>query len=69
VVNFLEGAILANKRSVGRTGLQYLKQVARNRAAASCTAMGRAVCNNSKWKAAKQSEDGGIRRISLSFTT
>ena len=47
VVNFLEGAILENKRAVGRTGLQYLKQVARNRAAVSCTAIGRAVCNNS----------------------
>jgi hypothetical protein len=38
VVNILEGAIFGRK-AVGRPGLQYLKQVARNTAADSYTAM------------------------------
>ena len=38
VVNILEGAIFG-KNAVGRPGLQYLKQVARNTAADSYTAM------------------------------
>jgi hypothetical protein len=38
VVNILEGAI-CGKRAVGRPGLRYLKKVARNTAADSCTAM------------------------------
>jgi hypothetical protein len=50
VVNILEGAI-SGKGDVGRSRLQYLKQVARN------TAMKRMACNNSRWKAANQSKD------------
>jgi len=42
---------------VGRPRLQYLKQVDRNTAADSYTVMKRMVCNNSRWKATKQSED------------
>ena len=38
VVNILEGAI-SGKKAVGRPGLQYLKQVARNKEADSYTAM------------------------------
>ena len=38
VVNILEGAT-SGKRAVGRPRLQYLKQVARNTGADSCTAM------------------------------
>jgi len=45
------------KKAVGRTGLQYLKQIARNRGADSYTAMKRMACNNSRWKAANQSKD------------
>jgi len=48
------------KRAVGRPRLQYVKQVARNTAADSYTAMKRMACNNSRWKAANQSKD---RRI------
>jgi len=48
------------KNAVGRPRLQYLKQVDRNRAADSYTAMGRTACNSSRWKAANQSEDWGI---------
>jgi hypothetical protein len=51
VVNTLEGAIS------GRPGLQYLKEVARNTAADSYTAMTRMTCKNSRWKAANQSKD------------
>jgi len=55
-VNILEGAIFG-KKAVGRPRLQYLKQVATNTEADSYTAMKRMACNNSKWKAAKQSKD------------
>jgi len=44
VVNILEGAILG-KNAVGKPGLQYLKEVARNTAADSYTAMERMACN------------------------
>jgi len=47
---------------VGRPGLRYLKQVARNTGADNYTAMERMACNSCRWKAAKQSKDGGIRR-------
>ena len=56
VINILEGAI-SGKKGLGRPRLQYLKQVARNTAADSCTAMKRMACNKSRWKAANQSED------------
>jgi hypothetical protein len=39
-VNILEGAI-SGKNALGRPGLQYLQQVARNTAADSCTVMER----------------------------
>jgi len=55
-VNILEGAI-SGKKAVGRPGLKCLKQVARNTAADSYTAMKRMACNNSRWKAANQSKD------------
>jgi hypothetical protein len=55
VVNILEGAI-SGEKAVGRPRLQYLKQVARNTAADSYTAMKRMACNNSRWKAANQSK-------------
>ena len=61
VVNILEGAI-SGKKAVGRPRLQYLKQVARNTGADSYTAMKRMACNNSRWKAAKQSKDRRIRK-------
>jgi len=57
VVNIFEGAILRGKRTVGRPGLRYLKQVARNTAADSCTAMKRIACKESRWKTANQSKD------------
>ena len=41
---------------MGRPGQQYLKQVARNRAADSYTAMKRMACNKPRWKAANQSQ-------------
>jgi len=44
------------KKAVGRPRLQYLKQVARNTGADSCTAMKRKAYN-SRWKAANQSKD------------
>jgi hypothetical protein len=56
VVNTLEGAIFGKKSAVGRPGLQYLKQFARNTEADSCTAMKRMACNNYRWKAANQSK-------------
>ena len=56
VVNILEGAI-SGKTAVGRPQLQYLKQVARNRAADSYRTMKRMACNKSRWKAANQSKD------------
>jgi hypothetical protein len=46
VVNILEGAI-SGKKAMGRPGLQCLKQVVRNTAADSCTAMKGMACNNS----------------------
>jgi len=52
----ISGAI-AGKNAVGRPGLHYLKQVARNTGADSYTAMKRMACNNSRWKAACQSKD------------
>jgi hypothetical protein len=55
-VNILEGAI-SGKQEVGKPGLQYLKQVARNTAADSYTDMKRIACNNCRWKAANQSKD------------
>jgi len=55
VVNILERAI-SRKKAVGRPRLQYLKQVARNPAADIYTAIERTACNNSRWKAANQSE-------------
>jgi hypothetical protein len=55
VVNNLEKAI-SGKKAVGRPGLQYLKQVVRNTAADSCTAMERMACNTSKVEVANQSK-------------
>jgi len=52
----LEGAI-SGKKAMGRPGLQYLKQVARNIGADSYTTMKRIACNKSGWKAANQSKD------------
>jgi hypothetical protein len=56
VVNILEGAASGNK-AVGRPRLQYLKQVARNTAADSYTAVRKMACNISRWKVANQSGD------------
>jgi len=42
---------------MGGSREKYLKQVARNTAADSCTAVQRISCNNSRWKAANQSKD------------
>jgi porphobilinogen deaminase len=56
VGNIPEGAI-SRKKTVVRPRLQYLKQVTRNTAADSYTAMKRMACNNSRWKAANQSKD------------
>ena len=61
VINILEGAIFG-KKAVGRAGLQYLKQVARNTGADSYTATKRMACNNSSWKVANQSKDRRISR-------
>jgi len=61
VVNILEGAT-SGKKAVGRPRLRYLKQVAKNTAADSYTAMKRVACNNSIWKAANQSKDWRTRR-------
>jgi len=55
-VNILEEAIFG-KKGVGRPRLQYLKQVAKNTAADSYTAMKRMACNNSRRKVANQSKD------------
>jgi len=60
VVNILDREI-SGKKAVGRPRLQYLKQVARNTAADSYTAMKRMACNSSRWKAANQSKDWRIR--------
>jgi len=56
VVNILEGAIFG-KKAVRSPQLQYLKQVTRNTAAESYTAMKRMACNSYRWKAANQSKD------------
>jgi len=48
------------EKAVGRSRLRYLKQVARNAAANSYTAMKRVACNNYRWRAANQSEDWRI---------
>jgi hypothetical protein len=58
VVNILEGGI-SGKKAVGRPGLQYLKQIARNTGVDSCTrtAMKRIACKKSRWKVANQSKD------------
>jgi hypothetical protein len=50
VVNFPVRTI-SRKKTVGRPRLQYLKQVTRNTAADSYTAVKRMTCNNSRWKA------------------
>ena len=42
---------------MGRPRLKYLKKVARNTRAGSCTAMHRMDCNKSRWKTANQSKD------------
>jgi len=60
-VYILEGAI-SGKRAVGRPRPKYLKQVARNTAADSHTAINRVPCNNCRWKAANQSKEWRIRR-------
>ena len=51
VVNILIGAIFG-KKTVGRPGLQYLKQVDRNTAADSYRAMERVACDSCRWRAA-----------------
>jgi hypothetical protein len=56
VVNIPEEAI-AGKKAVGRSRLQYLKQVAKNIGADSYKTMERNAYNNSRWKAANQSKD------------
>jgi len=56
VVNIVEGAI-SGRKAVGRPRLYYLKQVDRNTAADSYTAMERMACNTSRWKATDQSKD------------
>jgi hypothetical protein len=43
------------KKAVGRPGLQYLKQVIRNKGADSYTVMKRMPCNKSRWKADNKS--------------
>jgi len=45
------------KMAVGKSGLQYLGQIARNTEADSCRAMKRMACNKSRWKDANQSKD------------
>jgi len=49
------------KKAVGRPRLQYLKQVTRNTGIDSYTAMERMACDSSRWTAANQSKDWGIR--------
>jgi hypothetical protein len=60
-VNIREGTI-SSKKAMGRPRLHYLKQIARNTAADSNTAMKRMACNNFRWKAANQSKGWRIRR-------
>jgi hypothetical protein len=64
---FREGAI-SGKKPVGRPRLQYLKQVARNTAADSYTAMKRMAGNNSRWKAANQSKDLRDKKTTTNIT-
>jgi len=45
------------KNVLGRPGLQYLEQVARNTAADSYTAMERMACNSARRKAANRSKE------------
>jgi hypothetical protein len=45
------------KKAMVRPGLQYLKQIARNTGADSYRAKKGMACNNSRWKAANQSQD------------
>jgi hypothetical protein len=61
IVNILDW-VISRKMAVGRPWLQYLKQVARNTAADSYTAMKTMAWNKSRWKAANQSKDWRIRR-------
>ena len=61
VVKILEGAIFG-KKTAGRPRLQYLKQDARISGADSYRAMKRMACNKSRWKAANQLKDLGIRK-------
>jgi len=56
LLTIFEGALFG-KRAVGRPRLRSLKQVTRNTAADSYTAMERMACNKFRWKAAKQSKD------------
>jgi hypothetical protein len=67
VVNILEGAI-SGREAVGRPGLRYLKQVDRNTAADSYTAMERVACKYYRWRAANRSKDRRIRRKKSVFT-
>ena len=53
---------------MGRPGLQYLEQVARNIGADSYIAMERMACNNSRWNAANQSKVRRIRRRIIGIT-
>jgi hypothetical protein len=54
-VNILEGAIFGKKNAVGKPGLLYLNQVARNTAADSYREMESMASNSCRWKAANQS--------------
>ena len=56
VVKILEW-VISGKKALGIPRLQYLKQVARNTGADSCTAMKGMACNKSRWKAANESKD------------
>jgi hypothetical protein len=46
---------------------KYYDEVARHTGAHSYTAMKKMAGNNSRWKAANQSKDSGIRRIVISW--
>jgi hypothetical protein len=67
-VNILEVAI-SGKKAMGKPRLQYVKQVARNTAADSYTAMKRMACNKSRRKAANQSKYWRIRRRRIRHST
>jgi hypothetical protein len=56
VVNVLERAMFG-KKAVGKARLEYLKPVIRNTGAESYKSVKGISCNNSRWKAAKQSKD------------